>query len=114
MNTVAENKKDFTKHQVQRAKVARALCQKLGFPSMKDFKWIVMSNQIKDCPVAIADIKLAVKIWDNAKRQDCQEAASASHPGHDPNTERVHQASQGWSHCQWTSFSSIRHHSFPC
>ena len=63
VNTVTENMQDFTKRQIQRAEVARALYRKLGFPSTKDFKWVVMSNQIRDCPVTVSDIEVATKIW---------------------------------------------------
>jgi hypothetical protein len=31
---------------------------------MKDFKWVIWSNQIKDCSVTIQDIDVATKIWD--------------------------------------------------
>jgi hypothetical protein len=30
---------------------------------MKDFKWVIRSNQIKDCPVTVQDINVALKIW---------------------------------------------------
>ena len=30
---------------------------------MKDFKWVIQSNQIKDCPVTVQDIDVATKIW---------------------------------------------------
>jgi hypothetical protein len=30
---------------------------------MKDFKWVIRSNQIKDCPVIFQDINDALKIW---------------------------------------------------
>ena len=30
---------------------------------MKDFKWVVQSNQIKDCPVTVQDINIATKVW---------------------------------------------------
>jgi hypothetical protein len=30
---------------------------------MKDFKWVIRSNQIKDCPVTVQDIDVALKIW---------------------------------------------------
>jgi hypothetical protein len=32
---------------------------------MKDFKWVIRGNQIKDCPVTIQDIDVATKIWGN-------------------------------------------------
>ena len=63
VNTVKENMKVFTKRQIQRANEARALFRKLGFPSTKDCKWAVMSNQIRDCPVTVPDIEVATKIW---------------------------------------------------
>jgi hypothetical protein len=30
---------------------------------MKDFKWVIRSNQIKDCPVTLQDIDVSLKIW---------------------------------------------------
>jgi hypothetical protein len=30
---------------------------------MKDFKWVIHSNQIKDCPMTIQDINVAMQIW---------------------------------------------------
>jgi hypothetical protein len=30
---------------------------------MKDFKWVICSNQITVCPVTIQDIDVAMKIW---------------------------------------------------
>jgi hypothetical protein len=30
---------------------------------MKDFKWVIQSNQIKDCPVTVQYINVARKIW---------------------------------------------------
>jgi hypothetical protein len=30
---------------------------------MKDFKWVMRSNHIKDCPVTVHGIDVAVKIW---------------------------------------------------
>ena len=55
--------KQFTKQQIQCTEVARSLYAKLSYPSMKDFKWVVQSNQIKDCPVTVQDIDIATKVW---------------------------------------------------
>ncbi len=30
---------------------------------MKDFKWVIRSNQIKDCPVTVQDVDVALKTW---------------------------------------------------
>jgi hypothetical protein len=62
VNTVSENKTGFTKRQIKCAEIARNLYKTLSYPSMKDFKWVIRSNQIKDCPVTIQDIDVATKI----------------------------------------------------
>jgi hypothetical protein len=62
-NTVSENKTDFTKRQIKCAELTRNLYKTLSYPSMKDFKWVIRSNQIKDCPVMIQVIDVAMKVW---------------------------------------------------
>ena len=63
VSTVEGNKQGFTKRQIKGAEQARALYAKLGYPSIRDFKWVVQSNQIKDCPVTPQDIQVAHQIW---------------------------------------------------
>ena len=63
MNTVEENKKLYTKRQVDRAEVARKLYQVIGYPSLRDYKHIIQTNQIKNCPVTIEDINISEKIF---------------------------------------------------
>ena len=63
VNTVSENKEGFTKRQIKGAEVARTLYATLSYPSWKDFKWVIRSNQIKDCPVTVQDVDVALKIW---------------------------------------------------
>ena len=63
VNTVSENKEGFTKRQIKGAETARTLYATLSYPSMKDFKWVIRSNQIKDCPVTVQDVDVALKIW---------------------------------------------------
>ena len=63
VNTVSKNKKGFTKRQVKGAETAQTLYATLAYPSLKDFKWVIRSNQIKDCPVTVQDIDNASKIW---------------------------------------------------
>jgi hypothetical protein len=53
VNTVLENKTGFTKRQIKCAEITRNLYKTLSYPSMKDFKWVIRSNKIKDYPVAI-------------------------------------------------------------
>jgi hypothetical protein len=45
------------------AEVARTLYATLSCPSWKEFKWIIRSNQIKDCPLTVQDVDNALKIW---------------------------------------------------
>jgi hypothetical protein len=63
VNTVSENKEGFTKRQIKGAEAARTLYKTLSYPSMKDFKWVIQRNQIKDCPVTVQDIDVALEIW---------------------------------------------------
>jgi hypothetical protein len=35
----------------------------ISYSSWKDFKWIIRSNQIKDCPVTVEHVDTALKIW---------------------------------------------------
>jgi hypothetical protein len=63
INTVKENKAAFTKRQIANADKVRELYASLAYPSNADCKWILKSNQIKDCPVSIKDAKVAMKIW---------------------------------------------------
>jgi hypothetical protein len=64
VNTVSENKEGFTKRQIKNSELARNLYKTLSYPSMKDFKWAIQSNQIKDCPMTVQYIDVAQKIWD--------------------------------------------------
>jgi hypothetical protein len=59
INTVSENKEFFTKRQIKSADLARTLYKTLSYPSMKDFKWVIQINQIKDFPVTVQDIDVA-------------------------------------------------------
>jgi hypothetical protein len=63
VNTVSENREGFTKRQANNAELARTLYKTLSYPSIKDFKWVIQSNQIKDFPVTVQYIDVAKKIW---------------------------------------------------
>jgi hypothetical protein len=65
VNTVSDDKEGFTKRQIKGAELAQTLYKTLSYPSMKEFKWVIRSNQIKDCPLSIQDIDLDLKIWGN-------------------------------------------------
>ncbi len=60
---VESNMRLYSKWQVARADKARSPYASLGFPSKKDFMWILRSNQIKDSPVMVEDAMVAYKIW---------------------------------------------------
>ena len=44
VNTVDDNKKAFSKRQLKGAELAQTLYATLGYPSVKDFKWVIQSN----------------------------------------------------------------------
>jgi hypothetical protein len=63
VDTVESNMQLYSKRQVARTDKACSLCASLGFPSQKDFMWILRSNQIKDSPLTVEDAMVAYKIW---------------------------------------------------
>ncbi len=63
VNTVEENKFPYTTRQFEQAKRARKLFQAIGSPSLPDFKAILSTNQIANCPVTLQDVKIAEKIF---------------------------------------------------
>jgi hypothetical protein len=63
METVESNMSLFTKKQIHGANLARNLQAVLGFPSNADMKWAIQSNLIKDCPVTVKDVGMAIKVW---------------------------------------------------
>ena len=63
VTTVSGNKEGFMQRQIKGAEAARTLYSTLSYPSWNDFKWVIRSNQIKDCPVTVEDIDVALKIW---------------------------------------------------
>jgi hypothetical protein len=63
VNTVSKNMAGFTKRQIKEAEVAQSLYSKLNYPSWKDCKLMIRSNQIKDCPVTVNHVDTALKIW---------------------------------------------------
>jgi hypothetical protein len=63
VTTVSGNKAHFTERQIKGAEKARFLYTSLVCPSVKDFRWVVQSNLIKDCTISIEDIDVTLKIW---------------------------------------------------
>ena len=51
LKTVSKNKKVFSKRQIKSVVKAQKLHHTLGFPTVKEVKWIIRSNQIQDCTV---------------------------------------------------------------
>ena len=63
VSTVAENCGNYTTQQIEKAKEARKLYHNIGVPTVKNFKYMLKSNGIKNCPVTIEDVKIAEDIW---------------------------------------------------
>jgi hypothetical protein len=51
------------KKQVGRAEIARKLNQIIEFPNIRDFKQVVQTNQMKNCPVTLEDFKICERIF---------------------------------------------------
>ena len=60
---ISGNKQGFTKRKINSTEKAKYLYDKLGYPSVKDFRWIFQSQKIIDCPVTVQDINIVNKIW---------------------------------------------------
>jgi hypothetical protein len=65
VNTVSKNTEGFTKRQIKGAYNAQTLYKTLSYPSLKDFKWVIRSNHIKNFPMTVQDIDVALTIWGN-------------------------------------------------
>lgn len=63
VTTVSDNMKGYSARQIERAKIAMKLWRNSGNPSIRDFKALIQSNVIKNCPVLVEDINTAVTIW---------------------------------------------------
>jgi hypothetical protein len=63
VNTVGNNRKGFTNRAYNKAKQARRSIGMLGYPSEKDFRNVVSSKMITNCPVTPTDISAANKIF---------------------------------------------------
>ena len=64
METIVGNKKGFTKRKIKGAEIAKSLYTTLSYPSVKDYKWAIHSNQINNCQVTVEDVATASKIWE--------------------------------------------------
>ncbi len=63
VNTVEGNiMLPYTKRQLEAADKVQQLYASFAYPSEADFKWILQSNQIKDCPITIRDAEIAFKV----------------------------------------------------
>eukprot|EP00957_Ditylum_brightwellii_P158638 12074594-Ditylum_brightwellii.AAC.1 len=63
IETVDGNMNKFSKQQVEAAIKARKLYGMVGFPSDQDFKNMVRSGMIKNCPITVEDIENATKLF---------------------------------------------------
>ena len=61
--TVAENRKNYGQEQYRKAQEAQKLYHVLHAPSIKNFKYILRSNQIRNCPVTPEDVDIAEDIF---------------------------------------------------
>jgi hypothetical protein len=64
VTTVAGNKELFSSNrQIEAADRARILQTKLGLPSLRDFRWMVRGNHLRNCSIHPNNIEIATKIW---------------------------------------------------
>ena len=56
LNTISKNKEGFSKRKIDIAFKYWELQKTLRFPTVKEVKWIIRSNQIQDCQVETEDV----------------------------------------------------------
>jgi hypothetical protein len=61
--TVEDTMAPFNKRQILGADKARTFNACIAFPSLPDYKWILRSGQVDECPVSMEDAEIAQKIW---------------------------------------------------
>ena len=60
---VSENKKNFTRREIQGADDAKELYKSIGMPSYAKFFSLLQSNFFRNCPVTLGDAKRCIKIY---------------------------------------------------
>ena len=63
VETVEQNKKQFSQRQIKRAERVKALMLTLMSPTVNDMKKIIQYNLIKNNPCTLEDLKVAQAIW---------------------------------------------------
>jgi len=63
VSTVANNKAQFPRREIEGADKARALYRKIERPSQQQFEQILAKNLIRNCPVTVDDAKRALLIY---------------------------------------------------
>ena len=65
VNTISYNKEGFTAVHIKGAEAARDIYATLIYPSAKGYKGVICSNQFKNCPVTVQDVKVVQKLHGN-------------------------------------------------
>jgi len=68
IQTVEQNKKQFTQRDIKGAEAARKLQRLLNNPSHDRFVKMIANNQINNCTVTLADVKNALLIFGSDER----------------------------------------------
>lgn len=63
VQTVDNLKQQFTKREVEQAKLATEVSRRLGNPSEKDLNYAITHRLIKDCPITVRDVARAKTIF---------------------------------------------------
>ena len=75
ITSITENSLGYTNRQFEQAKRARRLYHNVGEPTVENFKYMLRSNIIKDCPVTEKDANIVEKIFGQHSRARPQDAS---------------------------------------
>ena len=62
VKTISQNKESFTARQIKGAEFYRALYTTLIYTSAKEYNWVIHSKHIKNYPVTVQDVEVALKL----------------------------------------------------
>ena len=81
VDTVAGNKKSYRERQIKADEKARKLYASIGCPLVKEYKWVIQSNQKNNFQGKLQGIYVANNIWGNSS-QDCKVNTNRNKPIH--------------------------------
>ena len=63
VNTFYENKEGPAERHIKVVEDDSYIYTTIVYPSVKDYKWLICGNQIKNFPLMVQDVSVAQRLW---------------------------------------------------